>query len=494
MPDNKKKTRSNSLFINIRKIFTLNIGTVLFGVLFLYMLFSAILYLTSSHVSTYQVISGPLSSNETYTGLVIREDTVVQADGSGYVNYYAREGNKINANGIVYGLSSGKTQTGSQQLGAEDLAKIQNQMSNFSYGFNSSHFNDTYNFKYDLEGSILQYAGAGTINTTDTGDSEESEEDEEDPEDPSSEDVSVVTVAGQSLRYAPSDGIILYSQDGYEGKTVETVTEEDFNQNSYHREDLKTDGEISAGDPVYSIISDERWSLLIPLSEKQAARLVDRTSIRVKFLKDGMDQLGDFSIIEIDGKKYGKLDFNKGLIRYASDRFLDIELVTNTQSGLKIPLSSVVTKEFYVIPSEYADVDEESGNVGFTRVTSDKSGKTTTEFVDATIYAEVAEETQTDETSGEDPQTLYYVDMKNFQEGDAIQKPDSSDTYIMGETEVLEGVYCINEGYAVFRRIIVSDQNEEYAIVEKGTPYGLVRYDHIVLDASTVNEEDILYR
>ena len=63
MPDNKKKTRSNSLFINIRKIFTLNIGTVLFGVLFLYMLFSAILYLTSSHVSTYQVISGPLSSN-----------------------------------------------------------------------------------------------------------------------------------------------------------------------------------------------------------------------------------------------------------------------------------------------------------------------------------------------------------------------------------------------------------------------------------------------
>ena len=46
--------------------------------------------------------------------------------------------------------------------------------------------------------------------------------------------------------------------------------------------------------------------------------------VRVKFLKDDMTQSGDFSIIEIDGAKYGKIDFNKGLIRYASDRFLEI--------------------------------------------------------------------------------------------------------------------------------------------------------------------------
>ena len=76
--------------------------------------------------------------------------------------------------------------------------------------------------------------------------------------------------------------------------------------------------------------------------------------MRVKFLKDGMTQSGDFSIVEIEGGKYGKLDFNKGLVRYASDRFLDIELVTNTVTGLKIPLSSVVTKEFYTIPSAFA--------------------------------------------------------------------------------------------------------------------------------------------
>ena len=43
-----------------------------------------------------------------------------------------------------------------------------------------------------------------------------------------------------------------------------------------------------------TIITDERWSLLIPLSEKQAANLKERTSIRVKFLKDDLTQTGEF--------------------------------------------------------------------------------------------------------------------------------------------------------------------------------------------------------
>ena len=41
----------------------------------------------------------------------------------------------------------------------------------------------------------------------------------------------------------------------------------------------------------------------------QAAKLEGRSTIRVKFLKDDMTQSGDFSIIKIDGNKYGKIDF-----------------------------------------------------------------------------------------------------------------------------------------------------------------------------------------
>ena len=92
----------------------------------------------------------------------------------------------------------------------------------------------------------------------------------------------------------------------------------------------------------------------------------------------------------------------------------------------------------------------------------------------------------------EQPQ-IYYVDKSSFKEGDALINTDTGEKYVIGETDTLEGVYCINKGYAVFRRIEILDENEEYAIVSKNTTYGLSRYDHIVRNADKVKEEDILY-
>ena len=471
MPENNKNSANGQrLLQKIRSVFSLNIGTMLFGVLFIYMLFSLVLYLTSSNIESYLVIAGPLSRNETYTGLAIRTETVCKADTSGYVSYYAREGSKINANGVVYGISSSQKPDASTDLSAEDLSAIRSQMLSFSKGFNASKFNNTYSFKYNLEGSILQYAGVSGA----------------------SSDSGVINYGGQTLRKADQDGIILYATDGYENKTVDTLTEEDFDQNAYHETDLKTHGSVSVGDSIYTLISDEKWSLMIPLSEKQAVKLADRTVVRVKFLKDDMTQSGDFSIVQIDGSKYGRIDFNKGLIRYASDRFLEIELVTNTVTGLKIPLSSIVTKEFYQIPSDYATTNEDSQETGFMVLTKDKSGNEVRTFVSPSIYAKIEDEDQKKEDESEQ-KYIYYVDKKSFKEGDVIISEKNKSRYVVSDVDVLEGVYCINQGYAVFRRIEILDQNEEYAIVAKSTAYGLARYDHIVRNADKVDEEEILY-
>ena len=483
----KKQEKTPGILARLRKVAGLNIGTIMFGILFIYMSFSSILYFTTTHIESYQVTSGPLSRNETYTGLAIREETVCTAPSSGYITYYAREGSKINASGAVYGLSSTKKSTSTASLATEELLKIRNDMMSFSKGFNSSKFNNTYSFKYELKGNILQYA------ESENSSSAPLTSDEYDESDDSSEgDItnSNVYAGNESICQSQSDGIILYSTDNYEGKTIDTVTAEDFDQNSYHETDLKTSDSVQSGDDVYTIITDERWSLLIPLSDKQAEKLKDRSTIRVKFLKDDMTQNGDFSIITIDGGKYGQIDFNKGLIRYASDRFLDIELVTNTVVGLKIPLSSIVTKDFYVVPSRMATT--QNNETGFMLASGNKDSGT---FKSVSIYASV-EDTSVSKlaTDGsEDQPMIYYIDKSSFKEGDALIDPDTGEKYIIGETDTLEGVYCINKGYAVFRRIEILDQNEEYAIVSKNTSYGLARYDHIVRNADKVKEEDILY-
>ena len=489
MPDKNRSPRSPGLLSRIKSIFGLNIGTMLFGVLLLYMIFSAILYLTSDKVESYQVISGPLSRNETYTGLAVREESVYKADTNGYITYYAKEGNKINANGVIYGIGSTMPSDNEAELTAEEILNIRNDMMSFSKSFNSSKFNNTYSFKYNLEGNILQYAGSSQSGVT--------------------------TLGGQKITKTDRDGIVLYSMDGYEDKTVSTLTAADFDQNAYHETDLKNDGSIQTGDPVYTLITDERWSLLIPLSSKQEAKLADRTAVRVKFLKDDMTQSGDFSIVEIEGQKYGKIDFNKGLIRYAADRFLEIELVTNTVTGLKIPLSSIVTKEAYKIPDKYLTTDPKTQKTGLMIEGSDKNGNSTSSFVPVDIYARTEDEeamkaaqkeaqekmaaknsdegAEAAEVVSVPTQYLYFVDKKGFQEGDVAVCPEDQSRFVIKDIGVLEGVYCTNQGYAVFRHIELLDQNEEYAIVSKNTVYGLSRYDHIVRNADKVSEQEILY-
>ena len=82
--------------------------------------------------------------------------------------------------------------------------------------------------------------------------------------------------------------------------------------------------------------------------------------------------------------------------------------------------------------------------------------------------------------------------MDVFSSGDIIMLPDSDETYIVGTMEELKGVYCINRGYAVFKKVDILKQNSEYCVVKKGTSYGLSIYDHIVLDYTTVKENEIV--
>ena len=110
---------------------------------------------------------------------------------------------------------------------------------------------------------------------------------------------------------------------------------------------------------------------------------------------------------------------------------------------------------------------------------TDKDGNTSTEFINATIY--------------ESDEEYYYVDTQEFADGDVLLMENSNQTFTVKDIAQLEGVYCVNKGYAVFRKIEIIDQNEEYCIVATGTSYGLSLYDNIVLDSNTVQEDEILF-
>ena len=183
--------------------------------------------------------------------------------------------------------------------------------------------------------------------------------------------------------------------------------------------------------------------------------------------------MADFSLIQIGDITYGKISLNKYMINFADKRFVEFEFTETSKSGLKIPVSSVFDKSFYTIPLEFIT---ESGN--FVRASYSKDGKLITEPVNAAIY--------------DSDDKYYYVSMDDFSSGDLILKPDSDEQYVIGTIGELTGVYCVNRGYAVFKKVDILDKNNEYYIVRKGMNYGLKVYDHIVLDYTTVKENELI--
>ena len=60
----------------------LNIGTLLFSIVFVYMVISVIVYFTQPHVTYYEVVNGTISGNYRFRALALHEETVVTAEQS----------------------------------------------------------------------------------------------------------------------------------------------------------------------------------------------------------------------------------------------------------------------------------------------------------------------------------------------------------------------------------------------------------------------------
>lgn len=466
------KTPKENTSVNIKKYKTkreLNLGIFLFAIVFIYLLITVIMYFTGDKISVYEVREGSIVNDNSYTGLVLRQETAVNAEEAGYISYYQNENSKVKNGTYIYALSPQKLDTDSQasdddaestgSLNPEIQAGIIYQLQNFNENYDSDDFSAVYTLKNEINTS-LQDAFSSTR----------------------TEQLSTV-IAESGLEVAsyaaPQDGIVAFTVDGYESLTKDTFTAENFDRTKYENTVLEDQMEISAGSPVYRLITSEDWSVIVPLDRETAEQLEadEVTSVKVRIDKDSETLWADFSIITRDGDFYGCLDFDNSMIRYAEERYLNIELILEDESGLKIPKSSVIEEKFYVIPEEYITTGGNSSSDGV--MVQDENGNAVFQQVD--IYDSSDE--------GE-----VYISRDDITEGTALIKPESSETYTVGKTKTLQGVYNINKGYAVFKKVDILCENDEYYIVQEGDSYGLYNYDHIVQDGSSVNSEEVVFQ
>ena len=469
-PAPKKKKKAKKI-IRYRRPLNLNVGMVMFAIIFVYMVFSVSTYIRKDKIQFYEVEEGSIVNNKEYTGMIFRQESVKTADRSGYVNYYIREGKRASVGTSVYSIDeTGNVaafleQNGDQtdSLSSENLSELMNQLTALSLSYDDDQFSTVYDTKYSLDASVLEFMNFNSLEGL--GD--------------------LLAEAGINFQqvYADQAGTISYGIDSYESMSPQDVTEEMFDKTIYTKEINKSGDLIEQGAPVYKVITSENWSVVFPMTEDELAQYRDQTSLNISFPDHDLTAAAAFSTITGgDGKTYGKLDFDKYMVQFASDRFVNFEIQTAQATGLKNPVSAVTTKNFYLVPQDYLTNGGNDSDTGFNKEVYSEAG-TSIVFVPTTIYY-----------SDEEGNCYIEGTEDGLKAGDYIVKADTNERYQIGATASLEGVYNINKGYAVFKQIDILSSNEEYYTVKKNMPYGLSVYDHIVLDASTVEEGQLIYQ
>lgn len=464
MAQQKKKVTRTGGTINIKQYKTkreMNIGILIFTIVFLYLVITIFTYATSKRISVYEVRRGSIVKDYSYTGLIMRQEMLVNAESSGYISYYQNQNSKVKAGSKIYAISSEKIQN-TEQTAAEDVSlttevekALNLHVQNFNENFTAEKFSSVYTLKNEYTNTLQNAMNQSRNAQLDAW-------------------ITANGIAAASYS-SERDGIMALTYDGYENLTEENLKESDFDRGSYEAAQLSDQMEVKAGSPAYRLITSENWDVYVKLDKTTAKLLSDTTMIKVRIDKDNETAWADFSIIKKEDQYYGHLQFHDSMIRYCEERFLNVELILEDQSGLKIPKSAVIEKSFYTVPEDYLTTSGSGSSQGV--MVKDKNE---VKYVSAEVYS-ISED------------GYAYLNTADFDKNATLVKPESNETYVLKEERMLRGVYNINQGYAVFKVVDILCENDDYFIVQEGTSYGISDYDHIIQDGTTVEEEEVVF-
>lgn len=462
------KPRRPKKVVKFRKRKKINIGTLIFLMIAAYVVLFVVYSTKKTPMSIYEVVEENLFRDMTVTGVITREETLYYTPESGYVNYYLRAGSRVKKNASVYSLDANRSVydmlggTGEITLTAQDIAEVKRVISSFQGKYTATNFSSVYDLKEDLTIKVGEISDNNLLDQM--------------------QDLVDSTGISNGFRFVSAErsGVVSYTSDSLDGLTTESVNSSTFSKEEFTSTSLRSSKQYMAGDPVYKLISSDTWQIVCPVSMEQYMELKDRTSLKFMVKKDDFKFRAPVEFALRGSDYYMVLTLSRYGTNYLNDRFLELEILLSEDKGLKIPKTAVTTKEFFLIPLRYFTVGGDSNDTGLYTVSySAQTGEPEYQFAAAEIYYQDEE--------------FAYVDKESFLPQTTIYCSDTQETMPLAQIATLEGVYQVNRGYAVFRRIERVDENGDYVVVAKGTSRGLSVYDHIALNAENVVDESIIY-
>jgi len=417
-----------------------------------------------------------LAENRIYTGIALRDEHIVNSDYSGYVSYFVNEGERTSYNNLVYCIDetgklsdlTGKDPTDDNSLTNTELTSFRQELQLFSKNFDERVFTDTDIFENRINNSLTQINNRKIIDNLASINASHSND-----------------IIEYCRSKAP--GIVLYYMDGYEDYIPSDLSVSDFNFDEYNKTERFNDDLIENGSFVYKYVFDETWSLVLLIPNSELARFEDDDYVEVKFSKTQNTSWASVKVIsKYEDNSIVELSFTNSMISFCKDRFVEVELLLEEDTGLKIPNSAIAERSFYLLDKQFVLNEENTSSYGVLRREYGENLQTVSKYVEIIVVKEDDE--------------AYYVETSSLNYGDVLIKPDTAitdtdpdSTFVVGKQGTLLGVYSINKGFAEFKRIEILYSNDEYTIISPNASFGLRAYDYIALDGSAVSNKDFVY-
>ena len=167
--------KKNKKVIRYRRPLNINVGMIIFFIIFIYLVFSVYTYLKREKIQFYEVVDGGIVNNRIYNGLILREEQVRTADRSGYINYYLREGKRASVGSRIYSLDETgnleallkeNAEEGSS-LSDDSLSDLKKQLTSFVLSFQNQDFGTIYDARISLDASVMEYSSFSTLDQLD---------------------------------------------------------------------------------------------------------------------------------------------------------------------------------------------------------------------------------------------------------------------------------------------------------------------------------------
>lgn len=468
---------------------------ILFIIFFVYGLGMIFSLMRNTDVDSMVLKSIDITKNDTYKGIIIRDEQVYTSSTDGYLNLVAKDTDKIKKGSLIFSIENEISDSLSSELTQveDDIFNLQTfreEYSNYRTDIDLIQSNiekSIDNYSYDSYSDInditeqvndqlelrkqLVFADQRISDTsqTDTKEIIEGKIDE-----------------NATNYYAQEGGIVSYNYDGLEStitpETMELLTPEQTKMDSTYKKHDKL--ETVADEAILRIIESNTWYIGTYIDKSDASSLSVGDSQNLFLNVDG-------SFVEVparvyylsentDNSVYVIFELHSYMQDFMNQRSVDVALKELTYMNMKIPKTAIAYKYYLKIPISFVRETDQ-------KVIIKQLDDGTTATIPITVEG-------TDETN-----QYYYIDKdeNDVLVGSTLIDPDdATNQYLVPEVIETPGVYKINNGVASFEKININKDIEEENIdsdYEYIIPTSTLKeYDRILIHSDSAVEGSII--